>query len=56
MLQSYNESCLKSSFRKFYGRYDDRVCNYKISLSHMLNIFTIQGLRSAPLYLQRSGS
>jgi hypothetical protein len=33
----YNESCLKSSFRKFYGRYNDLVCNYKLSLAHMLN-------------------
>ena len=27
---------LKSSFRKFYGRYNDLVCDYKLSLSHML--------------------
>ena len=26
MLQGYNESRLKSSFRKFYGRYNDLVC------------------------------
>ena len=36
MLQGYNESRLKSSFRKFYGRYNDLVCDYKLSLSHML--------------------
>ena len=34
MLQGYNESRLKSSFRKFYG--NDLVCDYKLSLSHML--------------------
>ena len=28
---------LKSSFRKFYGRYNDLVCDYKLSLAHMLN-------------------
>jgi hypothetical protein len=37
MLQSYNESPLKSSFLKFYGRYNDLVCDYKLALSHMLN-------------------
>jgi hypothetical protein len=37
MLQPYNESRLKSPFRKFYGRYNDLVCNYKLSLAHMLN-------------------
>ena len=36
MLQGYNESRLKSSFRKFYGRYNDLVCEYKLSLSHIL--------------------
>jgi hypothetical protein len=37
MLQDYNESRLKSSFCKFYGRYNDLVCDYKLSLTHMLN-------------------
>ena len=37
MLQGYNESRLKSSFRKFYGRYNDLVCGYNLSLAHMLN-------------------
>jgi hypothetical protein len=37
MLQGSNESRLKSSFRKFYGRYNDLVCDYKLSLAHMLN-------------------
>jgi hypothetical protein len=37
MLQGNNESCLKSSFRKFYGSYNDFVCDYKLSLAHMLN-------------------
>jgi hypothetical protein len=37
MLQGNNESRLKSSFRKFYGHYNDFVCDYKLSLAHMLN-------------------
>jgi hypothetical protein len=37
MLQCYNESRLKSPFRKFYARYNDLVCDYKLSLAHMLN-------------------
>jgi hypothetical protein len=37
MLQGYNESRLKSSFCKFYGRYNDFVCDYISSLAHMLN-------------------
>jgi hypothetical protein len=37
MLQGYNEYRLKSSFRKFYGRYNDLVCDYKLSLAYMLN-------------------
>ena len=28
---------MKSSFRKFYGRYNDLVCGYNLSLAHMLN-------------------
>jgi hypothetical protein len=27
LMLDYNESCLKSSFRKFYGHYNDIVCN-----------------------------
>jgi hypothetical protein len=37
MLLVYDESRLKSSFRKFYSRYNDLVCEYKLSLAHMLN-------------------
>jgi hypothetical protein len=37
MLQGYNESRLKSSFRKFYCRYNDFVCDYKLPLAHMLD-------------------
>jgi hypothetical protein len=36
-MQGYNESRLKSSFRKFYGRYIDLVCDYKLSLAYILN-------------------
>jgi hypothetical protein len=32
MLQGYNESHLMPSFCKFYGRYNDLVCYYKLSL------------------------
>ena len=37
MLQGYNESRLKSPFRKFYGRYNDLVCDYKLPLAQMLD-------------------
>jgi hypothetical protein len=37
MLQGYNEYRLKSSIRKFYGRYKDLVCDYKLLLAHMLD-------------------
>jgi hypothetical protein len=37
MLQSCNESRLKSSFRKLYGPYIDLVCDYKLPLAHMLD-------------------
>jgi hypothetical protein len=37
MLQGYNESRLKPSFRKFYGRYNGLVCDYKLLLAYMLN-------------------
>jgi hypothetical protein len=37
MLQGYRESHLESSFRKFYGRYYDLVCNCRLSLAHVLN-------------------
>jgi hypothetical protein len=37
MLLAYIESRLKSSFYKFYGCYNDLVCDYKLSLAHMLN-------------------
>jgi hypothetical protein len=33
MLQGYNESRLKSSFRIFYSHYNDLVCDYKLSLA-----------------------
>jgi hypothetical protein len=36
-LQGYDESRLKSSFCKFYGLYNDLVCDYKLSLTHMLS-------------------
>jgi hypothetical protein len=35
ILQGYNESRLESSFCKFYGRYNDLVCDCKLSLTHI---------------------
>ena len=35
--QGYVMECLKSSLRKFYGRYGDLIKHYKISLSQMLH-------------------
>jgi hypothetical protein len=37
MLQGCNESRLKSSFRKVYGRCSGLVCDYKLSLKRVLN-------------------
>ena len=37
MLQGFLQSRLMSAFRKFYGRYNDLIYNYKLSLSHMLS-------------------
>jgi hypothetical protein len=37
MLQSFNEPQLKSSFCKIWGRYNDLVCDYKLSLAYVLN-------------------
>jgi hypothetical protein len=36
MLQGY-ECRLKSSFCNFYSRYNDLICDYRLSLAHMLN-------------------
>ena len=35
--QGYLAECLKSSFRKFYGRYGELIQQYEVSLSRMLN-------------------
>ena len=35
--QGYLAEHLKSSFRKFYGRYGDLLQQYEVSLSRMLN-------------------
>ena len=37
ILQGYNDSGLKSLFNKFYSYYNDTICNYNLSLVHMLN-------------------
>jgi hypothetical protein len=36
MLRGCGRTRLKSSFCKFYGRYNDLVCKYKLSPAHML--------------------
>jgi hypothetical protein len=36
MFQGFQQSCLMSALRKFYGRYNDLIHNYKLSISHML--------------------
>jgi hypothetical protein len=36
MLQGFLQSRLMSAFHKFYGRYNDLIYNYTLSLSHML--------------------
>jgi hypothetical protein len=52
MLQGYNKSRLKPTFSKFYGRYNDLVSDYKLSLAHMLNDFFIPFVRlSFPYWL-----
>jgi hypothetical protein len=37
MLQGFLQSQLMSAFCRFYGRYNDLIYNYKLSLSHMLS-------------------
>jgi hypothetical protein len=37
MLQNYNKSRLTLSFRKFDGRYNDLICDYKLPMAHILN-------------------
>jgi hypothetical protein len=37
IIQGFLLSRLMSAFRKFYGRYNDLIHNYKLSLSHMLS-------------------
>ena len=34
--QGYEESRLKSTFRIFFGRYNDLICKYQVHLSGML--------------------
>ena len=47
--QGYLLERLKSSFRKFYGRYGDLVQQYEVSLSQMLNdILTLDQLQCIP--------
>jgi hypothetical protein len=37
MSQGFQLSRLQAAFRKFYGRYNDRICPYNLSLGHMLS-------------------
>jgi hypothetical protein len=36
MAQGFQLSRLQAAFRKFYGRYNDLICPYNLSLGHML--------------------
>jgi hypothetical protein len=37
IIQGFLQYRLTSAFRKFYGRYNDLIHNYQLSLSHMLS-------------------
>jgi hypothetical protein len=37
MSQGFQLSRLQAAFRKFYGRYNDLICPYNLSLGHMLS-------------------
>ena len=37
LLQGFQQSRLKAAFRKFYGRYNNLVYQYDLSLSQMLS-------------------
>ena len=37
MSQRLQLSRLQAAFRKFYGRYNDLICSYNLSLGHMLS-------------------
>jgi hypothetical protein len=50
VIKLFISSRLKSSIFKFYGRYNDLVCNYKLSMVHMLNTNFIPFLRLSLLY------
>ena len=48
-IQGYLEERLKSSFRKFYGRFGDLIQQYEVSLSRMLiDILTLDQLQWLP--------
>ena len=50
--QGYLAERLKSSFRKFYGRYGDLIQQYEVSLSRMLNdILILDQVTSQPIRL-----
>jgi hypothetical protein len=37
MSKGFQQSHLHAAFRKFYGRYNDVICPYNLSLAHMLS-------------------
>jgi hypothetical protein len=42
MSQGFLQSRLQAAFHKFYGRYNDLVCQYSLSLGQMLtDVFQI---------------
>jgi hypothetical protein len=42
MSQGFQLSRLQAAFRKFYGRYNDLICPYTLSLGHMLSDVSYQ--------------
>ena len=53
--QGYLVEHLKSSFRKFYGRYGDLIQQYEVSLSRMLNdILILDQVTSQPIRLSNN--
>jgi hypothetical protein len=50
MLQGYNASRLKSLFCKFYSRYNDLICDYKLSLAHNAERFVSYSLLDCNLH------
>jgi hypothetical protein len=44
MSQGFQLSRLQAAFRKFYGRYNDLICSYSLSLGHVLSNVNVKPL------------